>query len=140
MTRAASSEMQQPLELTVAARMNELAPVRRSLRRWLRQSGATEADISAIVLASNEACANAIEHAYGSPDATFELRAEHAVDSVRITIRDSGCWRSPRGTGRGRGIELMRAFMDAVDIGGDDSGTIVRMSKTWTRRHEGAEA
>jgi serine phosphatase RsbU (regulator of sigma subunit)/anti-sigma regulatory factor (Ser/Thr protein kinase) len=118
-----------PLEVQVGARAEELATVRRLLRAWLGRLDAPEQDIAAITLACSEACANAVEHAYGPVDATFEVRAEHRGGAVELAITDSGSWRAPRGTGRGRGMTLMRAFMDAVEVHPDDSGTTVVMSK-----------
>jgi serine phosphatase RsbU (regulator of sigma subunit)/anti-sigma regulatory factor (Ser/Thr protein kinase) len=118
-----------PLELTVSARPQELAAMRRLLRSWLRQLDAPERDISSITLACSEACANAIEHAYGPVDATFELRAEHLAGAVQIAVRDSGAWRPPRGEGRGRGIMLMKTFMDSVELRPEESGTTVLMSR-----------
>jgi anti-sigma regulatory factor (Ser/Thr protein kinase) len=117
------------LRLTVATRTEELARVREALRHWLRGGAATKRDEFAIVLASNEACANAMEHAYDHAEATYDLEAACLDDVVGITVRDSGRWREPRDSGRGRGIGVMRAFMDHVDISSDESGTTVQMSK-----------
>jgi anti-sigma regulatory factor (Ser/Thr protein kinase)/putative methionine-R-sulfoxide reductase with GAF domain len=118
-----------PLELTVRARPQELAAMRRVLRSWLRRLDAPERDVSSITLACSEAGANAIEHAYGPVEASFDLRAEHLGGEVQIAVRDSGGWRQPRGHGRGRGIMLMRAFMDSVELRAGDSGTTVLMSR-----------
>ena len=116
---------EEQLELTIPARVRELGAIRRSLRRWLLGVGATEDDVSPIVLACNEACANAIEHAYGPRDETFELRAEHRDGVVTITVSDSGSWRRPRGENRSRGMLLMRAFTDDLEIRSDETGTTV---------------
>ena len=113
------------LELTIPARAQELAAIRRSLRRWLLGVGATEDEVSPIVLACNEACANAIEHAYGPGDETFDLRAEHRDGVVTITVSDSGSWRRPRGENRGRGVLLMRAFTDDLEVRSGETGTTV---------------
>jgi GAF domain-containing protein/anti-sigma regulatory factor (Ser/Thr protein kinase) len=113
------------LELTVPARARELRAIRRSLRRWLLGVGASEDDVPPIVLACNEACANAIEHAYGPGDETFEVRAEHRDGAVTITVSDSGSWRRPRGENRGRGMLLMRAFTDDLEVRSDETGTTV---------------
>jgi GAF domain-containing protein/anti-sigma regulatory factor (Ser/Thr protein kinase) len=120
---------QDRLELTVPARVRELAAVRRSLRRWLLAAGATEDDVSAIVLACNEACANAIEHAYGPGDATFELHAGHRDGVVSVTVSDSGSWRASRGENRGRGMLLMRAFTDDLEIRSGETGTTVTIRR-----------
>ena len=55
----------------------------------------------AITLAALEACANAIEHAYGPDEATFDLRADRSEETIELEIRDSGRWREPRGTTAG---------------------------------------
>ena len=49
-----------------------LAPIRYLLRRWLLERGATEDEAFDIIAASQEACANAIEHAYGPGGAEFD--------------------------------------------------------------------
>src|SRR5439155_475575 len=67
---------------TVPALAEELLPLRRQLRRWLAARGANEREIAAITLATQEACANAVEHAYGLADATFHLAAVH--DGPRV--------------------------------------------------------
>ena len=49
-------------------------------------------------------------------------------------VRDTGGWREPRKSDRGRGLDLMRALMDEVELEAGDAGTTVRM-----RRKIGAE-
>ena len=51
------------------------APV---LRRWLYAHGATEDETFDITVASQEACANAVEHAYGPGRRTFQIEADYA--------------------------------------------------------------
>jgi anti-sigma regulatory factor (Ser/Thr protein kinase) len=118
------------LHRVVPAVARELAPLRRLLRRWLIARGADEREIAAITLAVQEACANAVEHAYGLQDDTFELKAVHNGPQIAITIRDRGNWRPPRGENRGRGLGLMRALVDEVDVAADAAGTTVRLSST----------
>jgi GAF domain-containing protein/anti-sigma regulatory factor (Ser/Thr protein kinase) len=120
------------LELTVAARAEELAAIRRLLRDWLAEAGAGGRDVSAILLASGEACSNAMEHAYGPGDQTFDLAAEVSGEDVVLEVRDNGRWRAPRGTNRGRGLGLMEAFMDEVEVIPGDAGTTVRMRRRLT--------
>lgn len=117
------------LDVVVPARPHVLGSVRRRLRSWLRQRGVSDRDIAAITLAASEACANAIEHAYGPDEATFELRAERTDEEVIIEVIDSGRWREPRGQDRGRGLELMETYMDTVEVRRDPEGTTVAMSK-----------
>lgn len=120
------------LRLNVAARAEELAAIRRLLRGWLTDSGADRRAVEAVLLASGEACTNAIEHAYGPGEQTFQLFGEIENGSVQLTIRDNGRWRPPRGQNRGRGLGLMETFMDEVEVSPSDSGTEVRMRRRIT--------
>jgi GAF domain-containing protein/anti-sigma regulatory factor (Ser/Thr protein kinase) len=130
MQRAATAN--EALNLTVAARPEELAAVRRLLRGWLADGGADHRAIDAVLLASGEACTNAIEHAYGPGERTFELEGERDGNDVVLVIRDQGRWRPPRGQNRGRGLGLMETFMDEVEVTPSDSGTAVRMRRKIT--------
>ncbi len=89
-----------------------LARMRPLLRRWLGRLGAGPDEIYDIVVAVQEASANAIEHAYAPGGAEFEVDADHAGGVVTVVIRDRGRWRAPRGTHRGRGLSMMRALME----------------------------
>ena len=76
---------------------------------------------------ANEAIANAVQHAYGPKDALIWLSARRAPDTLELHVRDEGRWREPAPEGRGRGLKLMRAFADEVDVTHDDEGTVVRL-------------
>jgi PAS domain S-box-containing protein len=104
------------LQLVSPADPTTLAPMRRVLRRWLAACQATDTETHDIVLACNEAFANAIEHAYGPGDGSVELDAALADHEVSITVRDSGRWREPRGENRGRGLRLIEAVMDSLTV------------------------
>ena len=120
------------LNLRVAARPEELAAIRRLLRGWLTDAGADRRAIEAILLASGEACTNAIEHAYGPGEQTFELEGARDGDDIVLVIRDQGSWRAPRGQNRGRGLGLMETFMDEVEVSPSENGTAVRMRRRIT--------
>ena len=122
------------LRTTWPAAPEALASVRRLLRRWLRMQGADEEEINDILVASQEACANAVEHAYRPGVAHFEVDAERRDDRIRIVVRDQGRWRAPRGTHRGRGLPLMRALMETVDVDHGKDGTVVELSHTLRSR------
>ena len=125
--RAASAD--RGLSLEIATRSEELAAIRRLLRAWLADAGADRQTISAVLLASGEACSNAMEHAYGPGNQTFELEAERDDESVVIRVRDRGRWRPPRGRNRGRGLSLMEKFMDDVKVDPSEAGTTVTMRR-----------
>jgi GAF domain-containing protein/anti-sigma regulatory factor (Ser/Thr protein kinase) len=113
---------------------DSLAGVRYLLGRWLRGRGATRDEIYDITVATQEACTNAIEHAYAPGPAGFELTAEFTQGRVRLAVRDRGHWRAPRGTNRGRGLPMMRALMDRVDVRRTDEGTEVVLERVLGRR------
>jgi anti-sigma regulatory factor (Ser/Thr protein kinase) len=115
------------------AKPDTLAPIRFLLRRWLLNRGATEDETFDITVASQEACANAIEHAYGPGRAEFAVEASYDAGRVAITIADQGRWRPPRGTNRGRGLPLMRELMDDVEIAQGEDGTAVTLVRTLGR-------
>jgi len=116
------------------AEAHELASVRQLLRRWLRVQGATDEEIADITVACQEACTNAIEHAYGPGVQEFELEATSTSGRIRVTVRDEGRWRPPRGTHRGRGLLMMRELMDSVDVRHTDAGTVVVLERALAGR------
>jgi len=110
-----------------------LAGIRLVLRRWLRAQGASDDELYDIVVACQEACANAVEHAYPPGRRTFELEASCDDGRVRIAVRDAGTWRPPRGSDRGRGLVLMRGLMDSVDVANSEAGTVVVLERLLQR-------
>lgn len=123
-----------PLGQTLVARfpaeIESIPLMRRLLGRWLDEAGATRADVEDLMLASAEAAANAIEHAYGLAPGVVELRAWATEEGpVKVAVRDFGNWRLPRGTHRGRGLMLMEGLADSVEVIRSDDGTTVELSR-----------
>ncbi len=108
--------------------------MRKTLGRWLEASGADENELFDLTLAISEAATNAIEHAYGAREASFTVCCERDGSQVKATVRDIGRWRTTRPPGGGRGLEIMRALVDSVNVNSDDEGTVVRMSKGLNHR------
>jgi GAF domain-containing protein/anti-sigma regulatory factor (Ser/Thr protein kinase) len=119
---------------TWPAEKEVLADVRLLLRRWLHAHGASDDEAYDIIVACQEACANAVEHAYGPGMRSFDLEASYAAGLVSVEIRDHGSWRPPRGTHRGRGLPMMRALMEHVDVTHTDEGTVVVLERTLQRK------
>ena len=111
------------------ATAESLADIRYLLRRWLGSRGAGDEETYDIVVACQEACANAVEHAYGPVPAEIELDADHADGRVTLTVSDHGRWRPARGETRGRGLPMMRKLMDTVDVRDTADGTDVVLAK-----------
>jgi GAF domain-containing protein/anti-sigma regulatory factor (Ser/Thr protein kinase) len=112
------------------AERESLVAVRQVLRRWLKAQSATDEEIYDITVACQEACANAVEHAYGPGREWFEVEAACDDRRVRVIVRDRGRWRAPRGSNRGRGLPLMHALMERVDVEHTDEGTLVVLERT----------
>jgi anti-sigma regulatory factor (Ser/Thr protein kinase) len=113
------------------AHVDALARIRPVLRRWLREQGATEDEVYELTVAVQEACANAVEHAYGPGAGDFDVEARIAAGEVWIVVRDEGRWRGRRGSDRGRGLPLMEALTDAVDVtqGSGGTGTTIELRR-----------
>ncbi|MFE3025727.1 SpoIIE family protein phosphatase [Nocardia tengchongensis] len=121
----------QPLRLDVPADARELSQLRRALRSWLAAAAVPHDLAVDLVSAANEACSNSIEHAYlGGEPGRVQLAADSGVDCLTIEVSDTGVWRPlPADPGnRGRGIAMMRALTDQLDIDNSGPGTRVRMS------------
>lgn len=124
----------------VAADPRSAARARADFAGWLRTHFVLDSDrFSDVLLAVNEAIANAAEFAYfdTADRGTLDVSAAYDAASakLRVTVDDRGRWRekvpSPRKQQlRGRGIPLMRALADEVTIDRTPQGTHVAM--TWT--------
>jgi anti-sigma regulatory factor (Ser/Thr protein kinase) len=117
------------LDVEVPAEPRQLATIRQLIRRWAEANGGGDDDCAAFAIAVSEACANAIEHAYGPGHAMIEVRASLVDGVAEVSIGDRGAWRKPRGGNRGRGIPIMREFMDDVSIQRAESGTTVNLRR-----------
>jgi anti-sigma regulatory factor (Ser/Thr protein kinase)/GAF domain-containing protein len=108
-----------------------LAGLRRQLRDWLAAVGADGDGAADVLLACGEAAANAVEHAF--PDAAGELTVElrlAAGQELTVRVADTGRWRRVPAPGdRGRGLPLMRAVMDSVQVDSGEGGTVVTMRR-----------
>jgi len=120
------------LAVRLPAVPSSLVQLRHVLRRWLAVVGVGEDVAYEIITACNEACANAVEHAYGPADETFEFEAMVRGDELTVTVRDAGRWRDPRDR-RGHGMRLMQALMDTVDVASGGEGTRVQMQRRLIR-------
>jgi anti-sigma regulatory factor (Ser/Thr protein kinase) len=116
-----------PLMLELAARPSALREVRRRLERWLGVAHVPPALAARVVLCASEATANAVQHAYGLQDALVWVSARRVGGDLELRVRDEGHWREPPTQRRGRGLGLMSAFADEVELDHDDEGTVVTL-------------
>jgi len=120
----ARSRFEHEVDLSLAA----LAPLRHAFTAWLENRGLSESSRVAVILATHEAVANAIQHS-GTID-PIRVRADAAPDYVTIEISDNGAWRAPDdppSPERGRGLTLIRSLVSDAEIATDGAGTIVRL-------------
>ncbi len=122
------------ISLRLPADPAALAQLRRRMSRFLQSAGASRDEEFEITLAVSEAAMNAIEHAYGTAEAEFELKARVAGGEFTAEVRDHGRWRAPREGDRGRGLTIMHDLMQDVAVSPEPNGTTVRM-----RRRVGGE-
>lgn len=137
MAGSAPTKMRTAVHQVLTAEPAAPSRVRRALRSWLRDLSVPEEEAQDLLLATDEAVANVVDHAYakanapGQASVTADLR--HQTDGTRrvvITVTDAGCWRpAPREKGfRGRGLQMMRACADSVQIVAGTAGTQVTIT------------
>jgi anti-sigma regulatory factor (Ser/Thr protein kinase) len=117
------------ISITLPAEPGSLAQLRRRLARFLHATGASELEQYEITLTICEAAGNAIEHAYGPGDATYEVNVTFDDGELTAVVRDTGSWRDKRGEHRGRGLAIIEDLMDDVAVERADAGTLVRMRR-----------
>lgn len=119
----------------VVADPSRLTLLRAELCRWLTRAGAASPARDDIILATSEACANSVEHAYVAEVGDLLLRANRGGEGhVTVTVRDTGRWKVPSAPGdRGRGLGIMRSVMDEVRVSSDAGGTTVTLVKRLER-------
>jgi serine phosphatase RsbU (regulator of sigma subunit)/anti-sigma regulatory factor (Ser/Thr protein kinase) len=125
----AAEALPDELELTMPAEPESAPLLRRIMRRWTREHGASEDESEELTMACGEACANAIEHAYPPDARSFRVEGTMENEEIVIRVRDWGQWRPPRGTHRGRGMVLMEGLTDSVDVESGEAGTTVTLRR-----------
>jgi anti-sigma regulatory factor (Ser/Thr protein kinase) len=117
-----------PLRIESDATADKLAGIRRRLAGWLRAADVPDELAADIVLVVNEACSNSVEHAYrGHSVGTMLLEVDAVEGEVHARIRDWGSWKKPAvnpGYG-GRGLILIRAISDSVELDCTPAGTTI---------------
>jgi PAS domain S-box-containing protein len=125
-----SPRLSESFSLQLGSDPGELAAMRSMMRRWLRHAESSDTQIAEILTATGEAAANAIEHGgaiTGGPP--FEVAGLLDDGAVEIRVSDKGSWRAGKRAEGGRGLILMRALMDSVDVDPGPDGTTVTMRR-----------
>jgi serine/threonine-protein kinase RsbW len=119
---------------TGCADASTVARFRVQLRNWL--DGIVDLDaerVSDIVLATDEALTNCVEHAYRdrytAAVMTLTTTYDRAGATVKVCVTDQGRWIEPDPTAinaiRGRGLILMHALADQCTVKRQTDGTTV---------------
>lgn len=116
----------------IPATADQLSRIRHALSAWAGQIGISEEGVSAVVLATYEAMANVVTHAYPYRQGTFDIRAayRHNQRWVDVTVSDRGRWRSPPTDWtslQGMGMQLIQALSADVTVDSRAQGTTVHM-------------
>lgn len=126
-------------ELTFPAAPKFLADVRRSIERLAEQAHLGRAEVNDLLTAVDEAVANAIRH--GSPRGEGDMVAvvaEATPGAITVSIQDNGGgfqvpaapeMPGPDALG-GRGLPLMCALADSVEVSRSGKGTRVVLKKS----------
>lgn len=125
-------------DLSFPAHARHLSEVRRTVEQLAQQTRLSRYELNDLLTAADEAVANAIRH--GSPrgaENTVWVTCRVEPDALMISVRDEGRGFSvpshpempdPDATG-GRGLPLMCALSDTVEITRQDGGTRVMLQK-----------
>jgi serine/threonine-protein kinase RsbW len=126
----------------------QLSVIRRELLGWLAPLGLTSEQQDDVVLAVDEAVANAVRHAYpeGRPG-DVELTLWTEGEALCIEITDHGSWRPAQGEGGtvtgdargGRGMLLMQHMVETVLVHFDGRGSRVLLRHRFGRPAGAAE-
>ena len=123
-----AAEVSGPYRIKIPAQPAQLAQVRSMMRTWLSDLHVPGALAYDVLVATGEACANAIEHAYGPRPGEVEISLSRSEGRLAVSVKDEGSWREARGTNRGRGLPIMKKLATTVDVVRTDDGTDVRLA------------
>ncbi len=111
----------------------ELPTVRQAMHEWLTAIAIEQNLLDDILLATNEAVTNAIEHgSHSDARKTVSIEAFLHPDTIAVTVSDSGRWAgdssaSLRSQRRGRGLTLISGLANRVDTVRTSDGTRVTL-------------
>jgi len=121
----------------IVAHPSSAGPARDRVRRLAERAGFSGMDLADIEIAAGEAVTNAI--LYGSPAADSAVTVTGGIGdgAFFVEVRDRGTGFDPLHVRQdadqdalgGRGIRLMRALMDQVDLHYGGDGMVARLTK-----------
>ncbi len=134
-----SSENNGPIELEFSAKPEYLAEVRKLVQRIAAETPLKRHEIDDFLTAVDEAVANAIRH--GSPQgerSKVRVVCRNSAGALSVEVQDEGkgflvpgrpSMPGPEATG-GRGLPLMCALADSMEVASNPRGTRVTLQKS----------
>lgn len=112
-----------------AADEDRLLELRLGLGVWIGELGLERHTAEDVMLASYEAMANAVEHAYRGGPGDMDLRGSIGESRLTVTVTDWGRWKpyDEHDPARGRGLILVRGLAHRSELVHRDDGTTVEM-------------
>ncbi len=126
------------LSLAMTSDPAEIASARKALERFAAARGLEPEDVAELGLATNEAIANIIRHAYkGRDDGRIELTVEIEGEDVVVLLRDWGSGAVPNLARQktdllqpgGLGLACMKLMMDQLQFVPQPDGMLLKMIK-----------
>lgn len=115
-----TSPEREDLVLTVPARPENVALIRRAVGAFAHDAGFDEDGVADVALALSEACANVVIHAYRADlqDAVVEVRATWSDVALAVVVADHGGGMAPRtdSPGLGLGLPLMASLTSTLEL------------------------
>jgi anti-sigma regulatory factor (Ser/Thr protein kinase) len=123
------SHFKSSLELSMAAEAASVRLMRAEILRWLHEQDLDDdALAAAVALATSEAVANVVRHAYGQKQGRVELDALVRDQDIMVRVTDRGLGLRARGGSRtGLGLPVIGRVSNGVTVASDDHGTTVSM-------------
>jgi len=140
--------------LTIPSATEHLVDVRRFVGERAAAAGLSPRAVDEVRLAVDEACANAIEHAYaGQPDGTVTVEVRRGQGRLRVVVRHTGTPFDParyqpttigdavqRRRRGGFGVTLMNRLVDRVEYRRAGGVSEVHLIKLLNGTHPGPKA
>ena len=136
-------------ELVVPNEAQRMSEIRRFVAAFLADLRAPVEASSEILLAVGEAAGNAYRHGRTTDRSEVRVRCEFEHPTITVSISDEGPGFDPREkeaapapdplAAGGRGLFLMQALMDDVDISPSPTGTTVTLARRLDRHEEISE-
>lgn len=129
----------------VFPRERQTVPAARAvLEATLSTLGVADGDVADLAVALSEACSNAVRHASGAPCYQIEITLD--PDKCQIVVSDHGTGfepddqrMPPPGAEGGRGLALMDALVDAVELVAEPgAGARITLAKHVDTDHDAA--